>query len=57
MHSMSRDSPRSRLTFDVDLPREPADFRNEVIIHELVHMKVPNHGKLFPGPGSVVPRV
>lgn len=22
-------------------------FRDYVIVHELVHMKVPNHGKLF----------
>lgn len=40
-------SSRGRLTFDVDLLREPADFRSEVIVHELVHLKVPNHGKLF----------
>jgi predicted metal-dependent hydrolase len=40
-------SSRGRLTFDVDLLREPAAFRTEVIVHELVHLKVPNHGKLF----------
>ena len=40
-------SSRGRLTFDVDLLREPAEFRSEVIVHELVHLKVPNHGKLF----------
>jgi predicted metal-dependent hydrolase len=40
-------SSRGRLTFDIDLLREPADFRAEVIVHELVHLKVPNHGKLF----------
>ena len=27
--------------------RSPVSFRKEVIVHELLHMKVPNHGKLF----------
>jgi predicted metal-dependent hydrolase len=40
-------SSQGRLTFDTDLLRQPADFRREVIVHELLHFKVPNHGKLF----------
>ena len=36
-----------RLTFDTELLRRPASFRTEVIVHELLHLKVPNHGKLF----------
>lgn len=40
-------SSRGRLTFDTDLLRQPADFRREVIVHELLHLKVPNHGRLF----------
>ncbi|WP_298402860.1 M48 family metallopeptidase [uncultured Chloroflexus sp.] len=40
-------SSRGRLTFDTDLLRQPAEFRREVIIHELLHLKVPNHGKVF----------
>jgi predicted metal-dependent hydrolase len=40
-------SSQGRLTFDSDLLRQPADFRREAIVHELVHLKVPNHGKLF----------
>ena len=40
-------SSRGRLTFDIDLLLKPAEFRAEVIVHELVHLKVPNHGKLF----------
>ncbi len=40
-------SARGRLTFDVDLLRQPADKRAEVIVHELLHLKVPNHGRLF----------
>lgn len=40
-------SSRGRLTFDVSLLRQPAEKRAEVIVHELLHIKVPNHGKLF----------
>jgi len=40
-------SSKGRLTFNADLLRQPAAFRAEVIVHELVHLKVPNHGKLF----------
>lgn len=40
-------SSRGRLTFDTELLRQPAGFRREVIVHELLHLKVPNHGQLF----------
>jgi predicted metal-dependent hydrolase len=40
-------STRGRLTFDTDLLRQPANFRREVIVHELLHLKVPNHGPVF----------
>jgi predicted metal-dependent hydrolase len=40
-------SSRGRLTFNTDLLRQPAAFRREVIVHELLHLKVPNHGPLF----------
>lgn len=40
-------SSRGRLTFDTALLREPAAFRRAVIVHELLHLKVPNHGKVF----------
>jgi predicted metal-dependent hydrolase len=40
-------SSRGRLTFDATLLRQPARFRAQVIVHELLHLKVPNHGKLF----------
>lgn len=42
-------SIRGRLTFDSALLHEPAAFRREVIVHELLHLKVPNHGKVFKG--------
>ncbi len=38
-------SSRGRLTFDIELLRQPAAFRREVIV--LLHLKVPNHGPLF----------
>ena len=27
--------------------KEPASLRAEVIVHELLHLKVPNYGKVF----------
>ncbi len=40
-------SSKGRLTFNTALLEEPAAFRREVIVHELLHLKVPNHGKVF----------
>jgi predicted metal-dependent hydrolase len=40
-------STAGRVTFDTGLLSQPADFRREIIVHELLHMKVPNHGRLF----------
>jgi len=40
-------SSKGRLTFNVELLREDAKFRREVIVHELLHLKIPNHGPLF----------
>lgn len=40
-------SIRGRLTFDLELLRAEPKLRAEVIVHELLHLKVPNHGKLF----------
>ncbi len=40
-------SSNGRLTFSADLLRQPAAFRAEVCVHELLHLKVPNHGRLF----------
>jgi len=40
-------STSGRLTFNVELLRQPADVRRRVIVEELLHLKVPNHGKLF----------
>jgi len=40
-------SSNGRLTFNTEILQQPATFRAEAIIHELLHLKVPNHGKLF----------
>jgi len=40
-------SSNGRLTFNSEILHQPASFRREAIVHELLHLKVPNHGKLF----------
>jgi len=40
-------SENGRLTFNTELLGMKRKFRDYVIIHELLHMKVLNHGKLF----------
>src|SRR3989442_441054 len=40
-------STAGRLTLSEGLLTESARVRREVIVHELLHMKVPNHGRLF----------
>ncbi len=40
-------SSRGRLTFNTELLYQPSDFRRQVIVHELLHLKIPNHGPLF----------
>jgi predicted metal-dependent hydrolase len=40
-------SSRGRVTFDSSLLTQTPDKRAEVIVHELVHLKVPNHGPVF----------
>lgn len=40
-------SPRGRVTFNTELLAQPEALRREAIVHELLHLKVPNHGPLF----------
>jgi len=40
-------STAGRVTFDASLLRQHADFRKRVIVEELLHLRVPNHSKLF----------
>jgi len=40
-------STDGRVTFSLALLEEVSSFQEYVIVHELIHLKVPNHGKLF----------
>lgn len=40
-------SSNGRLTFNSEILSQPARFRAEAIVHELLHLKVPNHGRVF----------
>ncbi len=42
-------STNGRLTLNTDLLNLPSTLVEFVIVHELVHLLVPNHGKLFKG--------
>ena len=46
-HKWASCSPQGRVTFDIELLRQPAEFRRAVIIHELLHLRIRNHGRLF----------
>jgi len=40
-------SGKGRVCFSADLLQESRTFQEYVIVHELLHLQVPNHGKLF----------
>ncbi len=40
-------SPSGRICFSKDLLSEDRPFQQVVIVHELLHLRVHNHGKLF----------
>lgn len=40
-------STAGRLTFDTTLLTQRIDLRDYVIVHELLHFHVPNHGRLW----------
>ena len=40
-------SAKKWVSFSKDLLKEHPDFQEYVIVHELLHLRVPNHGKLF----------
>ena len=51
MRKMSRKwascSSKGRLTFDPALLEETPAKRIEAVLHELLHLRYPNHGKMF----------
>ena len=40
-------STAGTITLATDLSSQDVEFQNFVIAHELLHLRVPNHGKLF----------
>lgn len=40
-------SKKGRLTFSLALLKESKEVKAKAIVHELLHMKYPNHGKMF----------
>lgn len=40
-------SRKGRMTFNSELLEKRRNLIDYVVVHELIHMKVPNHGKLF----------
>ncbi len=40
-------STSGRICLSTELLREDVDFQEVVIVHELLHLRVSNHGKLF----------
>ena len=40
-------SSKGRLTFDPVLLDESKEKRTEAVLHELLHLRYPNHGKMF----------
>jgi hypothetical protein len=46
-HALVRFYLPAESTFATDLLAQPTPFQREVIVHQLLHLKVPNHGPLF----------
>jgi len=40
-------STSGRICFSVELLGQPTAFREAVVVHELLHLRVRNHGRLF----------
>lgn len=40
-------SPGKWISFSEDLLSQERDFQTYAIVHELLHLRIPNHGKLF----------
>lgn len=40
-------SSKGRLTFDINLLKEEPEVRHRIIVHELLHLRYPNHGKMM----------
>lgn len=40
-------SSKGRLTFEKSLLNESKEERDKIVLHELLHLRYPNHGKMF----------
>jgi len=40
-------STKGWISFNTALIDKPRSFQNYAIVHELIHLEIPNHGKLF----------
>lgn len=40
-------SSKGRLTFDVSILNAPEEMRIRIVLHELLHLRYPTHGKMF----------
>jgi len=40
-------SSRGRVTFDTSLLEQEREARDRAILHELLHLRFPNHGRMF----------
>ncbi len=40
-------SSKGRLTFDTSLLNKSKEVRSKAILHELLHLKYPNYGRMF----------
>lgn len=40
-------SSKGRITLNSDILAESKEFIDEAIVHELLHLKYPNHGRMF----------
>ncbi len=46
-HKWASCSTTGWVSFNIDLLKKSKNFQEYVIIHELLHLNIPNHGKLF----------
>jgi predicted metal-dependent hydrolase len=47
MHKWGSCSSKGTISLAEDLADRSPEFQNFVIVHELLHMRIPNHGRLF----------
>jgi predicted metal-dependent hydrolase len=40
-------SSKGLVCFSTDILKESRDFQEYVIVHELLHLQIPNHGRVF----------